>query len=62
MLTSACAGPATKTAAVAVLFAGLGSPIVLATLGEFVMVVPGAVVKFTFTTNGKFTDVPFVMV
>lgn len=62
ILTSACVGLATDTETVAVLFAELGSPTVLDTLGEFIMIVPGAVVRFTFITIGKFTDVPFVMV
>lgn len=55
MLTSACVGEATNVFTVAVLLAVFGSGTELAMFGEFVIVVPGAVPEFTFTTNGKFT-------
>ena len=58
MLTSACVGPATMVETVAELFPGLGSPIVLETLGVSMIVVPEGVAAFTATTNGKL-NVPF---
>ena len=62
MLTSACDGDATVTFVVAELLAELGSPVVLLTVGVLVMMVPGGVVGFTFTTNGKLTEALTAMV
>src|SRR5664279_19714 len=62
MLTSDCVGLATAVLAVAVLFAELGSPTVLLTTGEFVMVVPEGVAGFTFTTIEKREEAPEAMV
>ena len=59
MLTSVCVGEATSVVSVAVLLARFGSVTPkLMMLAVFVMVVPGAVAKFTLTTSGKFTTAP----
>ena len=58
MLRSACVGEATIVVTVTVLFAGFGSVTELAILGELVMVLPGAAVAATLTTNGKLTTAP----
>src|SRR5579859_14388 len=57
MATSACVGDATTVEAVVVLFEEVGSPVMEATDGLMEIIVPGAVVETTFTTNGKFTVV-----
>lgn len=62
ILTSAWLGLATMVVAVAELLAELGSPTVLETLGELVMVVPEGVTGFTLTTKGKLTEAPEAMV
>jgi hypothetical protein len=51
-------GEATIVLTVAVLFAVFGSETVLAMLGEFVIVVLGAVPALTLTTKGKLTVAP----
>src|SRR5664279_5637884 len=53
---------ATTVVELAVLFAELGSPTVLATAGELVRMVPEGVAGFTLTTMGKLTEAPTAMV